>query len=140
MSWQILLYAVLSLTAVVGPWPSPYWHARATVAFMGWFGGSPRGLASIVFAVMVEDAHLPHSAEYHSHLLDGRPVGPRAWTSSPLVMVICMVQPFRRRVRPSWRAIFHEYRATAPESILSIYQGILARKRDRTHRRPALGS
>ena len=30
-----------------------------TVAFMGWFG--PRGLASIVFAVMVEDAHLAHA-------------------------------------------------------------------------------
>ncbi len=35
-------------------------HARApTVAFTGWFG--PRGLASIVFAVIVEDAHLPHA-------------------------------------------------------------------------------
>jgi NhaP-type Na+/H+ or K+/H+ antiporter len=35
-------------------------HARSpTVAFMGWFG--PRGLASIVFAVIVEDAHLPHA-------------------------------------------------------------------------------
>ena len=30
-----------------------------TVAFLGWFG--PRGLASIVFAVMVEDAHLAHA-------------------------------------------------------------------------------
>ena len=30
-----------------------------TVAFMGWLG--PRGLASIVFAVMVEDAHLAHA-------------------------------------------------------------------------------
>jgi sodium/hydrogen antiporter len=35
--------------------------ARApTVAFMGWFG--PRGLASIVFAVVVEDSGQVHSA------------------------------------------------------------------------------
>ena len=52
LSWQIALYAVLSLTIVrmlpvaISPWGT---HARApTVAFLGWFG--PRGLASIVFA------------------------------------------------------------------------------------------
>jgi NhaP-type Na+/H+ or K+/H+ antiporter len=61
LSWQLVLYAVLSLTvvrmlpvaiAMVGS------HARwRTVAFLGWFG--PRGLASIVFAVLsVEEAHL----------------------------------------------------------------------------------
>ena len=35
-------------------------HARRqTVALVGWFG--PRGLASIVFAVIVvEESHLPH--------------------------------------------------------------------------------
>jgi len=34
--------------------------ARApTVAFVGWFG--PRGLASIVFAVIVEDTHQAHN-------------------------------------------------------------------------------
>jgi NhaP-type Na+/H+ or K+/H+ antiporter len=62
VSWQIVLYAVLSLTlarllpvaiAMIGS------GARTpTVAFLGWFG--PRGLASIVFAVIVADeAHLP---------------------------------------------------------------------------------
>ena len=64
MSWQIVLYAVLSLTVVrMLPVAIALFgtHARRpTVAFMGWFG--PRGLASIVFAVIVEDAHLPHSA------------------------------------------------------------------------------
>ncbi len=55
LTWQIALYAVLSLTvirmlpvaaALLGS------HARArTVAFLGWFG--PRGLASIVFAVII---------------------------------------------------------------------------------------
>ena len=64
ISWQIGCYALLSLTVVrmlpvalslVGT------KARApTVAFLGWFG--PRGLASIVFAVVVEDTHQAHSA------------------------------------------------------------------------------
>jgi NhaP-type Na+/H+ or K+/H+ antiporter len=61
-SWQIALYAALSLTvvrtlpvaiAMIGT------GARSrTVGFLGWFG--PRGLASIVFAVIVvQEAHLP---------------------------------------------------------------------------------
>ena len=63
LSWELVLYAVLSLTivrmlpvaiAMLGS------HARApTVGFLGWFG--PRGLASIVFAVIViEESNLPH--------------------------------------------------------------------------------
>ncbi len=62
VSWQVAVYAVLSLTIVrmlpvaISLWGS---HARApTVAFIGWFG--PRGLASIVFAVIVEDTHRAH--------------------------------------------------------------------------------
>ena len=59
-TWQILLYAVLSLTLVrmlpvaislIGSRMD-----RATVLFVGWFG--PRGLASIVFALIAfEDLH-----------------------------------------------------------------------------------
>jgi len=60
---HLVIYAVLSLTVVrmvpvaVAMAGS---HARpATVLFMGWFG--PRGLASIVFGVVVvEGAQLPH--------------------------------------------------------------------------------
>jgi len=63
LSWRIGLYALLSLTvvrmvpvaiAMLGT------HTRPrTVAFMGWFG--PRGLASIVFAlIVVQEADLPH--------------------------------------------------------------------------------
>ena len=63
LSWELVLYAVLSLTvvrmlpvviAMLGT------HARApTLGFLGWFG--PRGLASIVFAVIViEESNLPH--------------------------------------------------------------------------------
>ncbi len=63
LSWQLALYAVLSLTVarmipvVVAMWGS---HARGpTLGFLGWFG--PRGLASIVFAVIVvEESQLPH--------------------------------------------------------------------------------
>ena len=63
VSWQIALYAVLSLTIVrMVPVAISLWgiHARTrTVAFIGWFG--PRGLASIVFAVIVEDTHQAHA-------------------------------------------------------------------------------
>ncbi len=63
LSWDLVLYGVLSLTvvriipvaiAMLGT------HARLpTLGFMGWFG--PRGLASIVFAVIIiEESQLPH--------------------------------------------------------------------------------
>ncbi len=63
LSWALALYAVLSLTVfrmlpvTVGMLRS---HAQVpTLAFLGWFG--PRGLASIVFAVIViEESNLAH--------------------------------------------------------------------------------
>jgi sodium/hydrogen antiporter len=63
LNWDLLLYAVLSLTVVrMLPVAIAMLGTRArpvTLAFMGWFG--PRGLASIVFAVIVlEEASLPH--------------------------------------------------------------------------------
>jgi NhaP-type Na+/H+ or K+/H+ antiporter len=62
-TWEVLAYAVLSLT-VVRMLPvylaltglGMRWDAKL---FVGWFG--PRGLASIVFAVMVLQANLPSS-------------------------------------------------------------------------------
>jgi NhaP-type Na+/H+ or K+/H+ antiporter len=64
VTWQVALYAVLSLTVVrMLPVTLAMLGTRArppTVAFLGWFG--PRGLASIVFAVIVvEEAHIPHT-------------------------------------------------------------------------------
>jgi len=64
LTWQVALYAVLSLTVVrMLPVAVALIGTRArppTVAYLGWFG--PRGLASIVFAViLVEDADLPHT-------------------------------------------------------------------------------
>ena len=60
-SWSIALYAVLSLTVVrMAPvaLAMARSHARRpTVAFLGWFG--PRGLASIVFALIALDEHVP---------------------------------------------------------------------------------
>ena len=65
MTWTIAVYAVLSLTivrmvpvalALVGTGAR-----RPTTGFLGWFG--PRGLASIVFAVLIEEGQpLPGEA------------------------------------------------------------------------------
>lgn len=61
MTWQILVYALLSLT-VVRMLPI-FLSLSGTIAstqdrlFLGWFG--PRGLASIVFAIIVLDNELP---------------------------------------------------------------------------------
>jgi sodium/hydrogen antiporter len=62
LDWRIALYAVLSLTIVrmlpVAIALAGSGAQRQTVGFLGWFG--PRGLASIVFAVIVvQEAHLP---------------------------------------------------------------------------------
>jgi sodium/hydrogen antiporter len=63
LTWELALYAALSLTAVrVLPVAIAMWGTRArlrTVGFLGWFG--PRGLASIVFAlIVIEESQLPH--------------------------------------------------------------------------------
>jgi NhaP-type Na+/H+ or K+/H+ antiporter len=63
VDWRIVVYAVLSLTIAR---MVPVWLAlrgsgarQPTVAYVGWFG--PRGLASIVFAVLVlEGSELEH--------------------------------------------------------------------------------
>lgn len=63
VTWQIGLYALLSLTvvrmlpvaiAMLGTRSRP-----ATILYLGWFG--PRGLASIVFGVLVVEANTPHA-------------------------------------------------------------------------------
>jgi NhaP-type Na+/H+ or K+/H+ antiporter len=65
VDWRVALYAVLSLTVVrMLPVAIAMLGTRArahTVGFLGWFG--PRGLASIVFAVIVvQEANLPQTA------------------------------------------------------------------------------
>jgi NhaP-type Na+/H+ or K+/H+ antiporter len=61
LSWDVALYAVLSLTVIR---MIPVWVALSGTdltldgkLFVAWFG--PRGLASIVFAIIVLDANLP---------------------------------------------------------------------------------
>jgi NhaP-type Na+/H+ or K+/H+ antiporter len=61
ITWQVVLYAVLSLT-VVRMVPTAVAFAgqgvrRPTVAFIGWFG--PRGLASLVFALLALERGVP---------------------------------------------------------------------------------
>ena len=63
LSWELALYAVLSLTIVrMVPVAIAMLDSGVrlpTLGFLAWFG--PRGLASIVFAVIViEDSQLPH--------------------------------------------------------------------------------
>lgn len=64
LSWQVVLYAILSLT-VIRMIPVILSLINSGLSgkeklFMGWFG--PRGLASIVFAIMVLDVNLPHKS------------------------------------------------------------------------------
>jgi sodium/hydrogen antiporter len=62
-TWQVGMYALLSLTVVrIAPVAIAMLGTRSrrsTIAYLGWFG--PRGLASIVFAVLVVEAELPHA-------------------------------------------------------------------------------
>jgi NhaP-type Na+/H+ or K+/H+ antiporter len=63
LSGRLILYAALSLTIIrMAPVALAMLGSgarRQTVGFLGWFG--PRGLASIVFAVIVvEESNLPH--------------------------------------------------------------------------------
>jgi NhaP-type Na+/H+ or K+/H+ antiporter len=63
LGWEVLVYAVLSLTAVrMLPVAISLFGSgarRRTLAFVGWFG--PRGLATIVFAViLIDESSLPH--------------------------------------------------------------------------------
>src|SRR4029077_3231801 len=89
VTWSVALYAVLSLTvvrmvpvaiALIGSgagWP--------TRAFVGWFG--PRGLASIVFAVLVvEEANLPQTSTIVlvTYITVGLSVFAHGATASPL--------------------------------------------------------
>jgi NhaP-type Na+/H+ or K+/H+ antiporter len=61
VTWQVVLYAVLSLTIVrmvpVALALLGKGVRRPTMAFIGWFG--PRGLASVVFALLVLERGVP---------------------------------------------------------------------------------
>ena len=82
MTWQIAVYAVLSLTVIrmlpVAIAMAGSGARRPTVGFLGWFG--PRGLASIVFALLVvEEGGLPQDDLLLTvDVRDGRALGSRS--------------------------------------------------------------
>ena len=125
LTWEEVVYGVLSLTVVR---MLPVWISllgtgarRPTVAFVGWFG--PRGLASIVFAVIVlEDGNLPYAQtigaavgftivlSIYAHGLSSRPLTSRyvRWYAShpgdrlpPMESVQAPSHPWRRRSGPA---------------------------------------
>ena len=65
LSWEIVLYAVLSLTVIrmvpVAIALAGSRLSRTTTVFIGWFG--PRGLASVVFALLALEEAGPAAAE-----------------------------------------------------------------------------
>jgi NhaP-type Na+/H+ or K+/H+ antiporter len=66
LTWQVVLYAVLSLTVIrMAPTAAALAGARlgrASVVLVGWFG--PRGLASVVFALLaLEDIGQPAASQ-----------------------------------------------------------------------------
>jgi sodium/hydrogen antiporter len=89
VTWQAALYAVLSLTVVrmlpVAIAMTGSGAKRQTVGFLGWFG--PRGLASIVFAVItIQEAHLAGSNTIllATYLTVGLSVAAHGLTAAPL--------------------------------------------------------
>jgi sodium/hydrogen antiporter len=125
VTWQIVLYAVLSLTVVrmlpVALAMLGTGARRPTLAFLGWFG--PRGLASIVFAViLLDDAKLPHlhtlllaitvtiALSVYAHGLTARPLTERYtrwWNSHPRSALPTMesVPAAEHRLRVPSRAV-----------------------------------
>src|SRR3954447_22937913 len=101
ITWQVVVYALLSLTVVrslpVALAITGTGARHPTLAFVGWFG--PRGLASIVFAViLLGEAKLPHlhtlllaitvtiALSVYAHGLTARPLTERYtrwWNSHP---------------------------------------------------------
>ena len=99
LTWQIVVYAVLSLTVIrMAPVAVALVGARlgrAAVAFIGWFG--PRGLASVVFALLALEDLGEHAAgpggrghrrdrpaQRHSARSERRSAGPPLWAADRL--------------------------------------------------------
>jgi NhaP-type Na+/H+ or K+/H+ antiporter len=120
VNWQVGLYAALSLTVVrMLPVAIAMLGAQArapTVAFIGWFG--PRGLASIVFAVIVEDTHQAHAAALLTacYVTVGLSVLIHGFSAAPLVrryvdwyQAVADERPLAMESEPT-----HEHRARGP--------------------------
>jgi sodium/hydrogen antiporter len=108
VDWRVALYAVLSLTVVrMAPVAIAMAGTRAsgrTVAFLGWFG--PRGLASIVFAVIVvQEAQLPQTATIlvTTYVTVGLSVFAHGITASPLASRYAAW--YEARARPAMESV-----------------------------------
>jgi NhaP-type Na+/H+ or K+/H+ antiporter len=130
LNWQILLYAVASLTIVrmapVAVAMLGTGARRPTVAFLGWFG--PRGLASIVFAVIVvQEADLPHTDTIlvTTYLTVGLSVLAHGLTAAPLA----------RR----YAAWFSSHPRTAAPAMESVPAGSHRRRRSTGRRNGSAG-
>jgi sodium/hydrogen antiporter len=110
LSWELVLYAVLSLTVVrIVPVAIAMLGTRArlpTLGFLGWFG--PRGLASIVFAlIVVEESQLPHEdlIVLAIYVTVGLSVFAHGLTAAPLADRYARWYERHPRARPRrWRA------------------------------------
>jgi NhaP-type Na+/H+ or K+/H+ antiporter len=121
LDWRIALYAVISLTvarmlpvavALIGLDPQ-----RQTVGFVGWFG--PRGLASIVFAVIVlEGSPLTHLNVVILTILVtvGISVYAHGLTALPLTEAYARWYAARAEPPPMESAAVHEHRWRRPAS------------------------
>ena len=121
LGWQIVVYAVLSLTlirmlpvavAMIGSGAQ-----RQTVAFLGWFG--PRGLASIVFAVLsVQEAHLAGAEPIlrAAYVTIGLSVFAHGATAAPLAKRYS--QWYERHRRPPMESVsVRDHRPRGPTSV-----------------------
>lgn len=121
VSWEIALYAVLSLTlvrmlpvaiAMVGTRARP-----PTLAFLGWFG--PRGLASIVFAVIVvEESRLTGASTIllATYLTIGLSVLAHGITAAPSAKAYARWYEAHPRHRPEMESVpagAHRFRISA---------------------------
>jgi hypothetical protein len=138
VTWSVALYAVLSLTVVrmvpVAISLIGTGARRPTLAFLGWFG--PRGLASIVFAILVlEEGGLPHDGLIlTTDVLHDRTVGPRSRSNGG-----APGRPLRNLVRvPSARRVAEPRELRRAGGSLALRCGPLPRSR--TQRRWLRGS
>ncbi len=123
LSWEVVVYAMLSLTVVrmvpVALSLLGTGARRPTLAFVGWFG--PRGLATIVFAViLIDESSLPHeqtmllavvatiAISVYAHGLSSRPLTDR------------YVRWYERDELPPMESVpaaEHRWRTTPPDQI-----------------------
>jgi NhaP-type Na+/H+ or K+/H+ antiporter len=123
VSWQLVLYAVLSLTVIrmlpVAISMVRTGASRQTVGFLGWFG--PRGLASIVFAVIsVEEAHLTGADTIlrAAYLTIGLSVLAHGVTASPLAHRYARWYASRAHEPPGMESVpAAEHRARGPSHL-----------------------